>query len=1281
MQQLHDEFASVAVTAADKFDPARAVQQLRRICHELGNLGDNVVEARQSNALLQAVPDKQYGSLKTALLCEKPNLGGSEGLGFDAIVQRATVFHAMQIRGKVSDHDDGSGSHGRALNTVTHGGARGFRKRGGRGGRGGLRGNGGKTANGSTSSDGNNSNNSGGTSGEARAGNAQGARGNDRGSQASGGKGAGMHRGRCRYCHNSTEHGWYDCPLRLRNEAEDAKEQAHTAQDSTTQAWFTRVEVAGDELEEFAIAFGNDAQELKALAAALPEERAVEEDPVQDTPVALPDRLFIYDPQALQVPAAALPEDRAAGVEQVYNAPVTALPDGLVVCDPQALQVPAAALPEERAADEDPVQDTPVALPDDSFICDPHALQVPTAVPPAEGVAGHGPAERPAGSAELPAEDAAGDGPAERPAGDQQAEDANETTELVTYTSGFQVEKGESKAVGDTTLYIDSGASSHMVNAQSRMFKHVLNPVDCAVRIIGSCGTSSATKKGTLKFGIRNAHEEVVKVGLNVLLVRDLGTNILSVGALAEKGLKCDLISTLPALRRGDRTFPISTAVPRMYMMNVIVDDLNLHDVDVYHTKVDAHLWHRRMGHCNPRALQQLADKGSTGISFHRNIESGDCSVCVVGDSKKSSHPLSDRPSSETRLEIVSADVWGKPSVKSHGGCQSAVMFTDDASRMRFGFPIKTKGETAEALQSLIRDVADPLGQSIGTVHCDGGAEFKGRCFEMCKSVGITVNNSPPYVPQGDAIAERGFGTIIGTTRKMLLGAPHLPSELLWDPAESCKITSSAEVSFRDKEMRDVVKPKVGHDPFPAPNVSVYQPAAVESSESEDEDTTPTGPPPVAPGPRRSDRTSVAPQRLNLYTTEEDAYERIEHALVTGSDVGSIGSGRPGEVGNMPADPANYDEAVSGPDAERWRASMGDEEQSLYDHDVFDWVYVPEGKQLIPSKLLFRWTFNQDIIPVRPKTRVVVQGFHEADTGVDKAAPVASMESVHLVVSHAAYYGLVLKQADIKTAFLNSRMPEGAKPVYVIPTKGFRCTPEQAKQVWRFKAWLYGLRLSPKGWNGTFHQFLLELGFVPSTADPCLYILHAGEVILLVYVDDILLTGTNAELVSTIIELIKERFETVDIGDAKFILGMAIHRDRDAGTILLTQEAYTKAVLAKFGMADLHPTKTPAEVGPMSTVEQETLTPDEATMFRGSRPDIPHDTGNLQAGVIIELAEGVVDSTAAKQTVTAVSSAEAEYVAMSKACKIILYWRHLLKTINREQKEATILSKDNTGAI
>ena len=124
------------------------------------------------------------------------------------------------------------------------------------------------------------------------------------------------------------------------------------------------------------------------------------------------------------------------------------------------------------------------------------------------------------------------------------------------------------------------------------------------------------------------------------------------------------------------------------------------------------------------------------------------------------------------------------------------------------------------------------------------------------------------------------------------------------------------------------------------------------------------------------------------------------------------------------------------------------------------------------------------------------------------------------------------------------------------------CSAAQARQVWLLKAWLCGLRLSPKGWNGTFHVYLLEeIGFVQSPADPCLYILNEGEVLLLVYVDDILFSGHDEKKVTTIIEQLKEWFDTVDLGDVRFLLGMAIQRNIDAGTISLSQTTYAKAVL------------------------------------------------------------------------------------------------------------------------
>ena len=185
MQQLHDQFGSLEDTAADQFDHARVIQELRRICIELNALGDKAVPTRKTLGYLKALPDRHYGSFKTVLLCEKARDGG-EPLDFEHIANRATSYHAMQIRGKVSVHCDGTGSHGRALNTVVHGGAREFRRQGGCGQGRNRRGNGGRVANGNTSSP-NSNNSNGGLNSNANshegnsAGNAQGARGGGRG--------------------------------------------------------------------------------------------------------------------------------------------------------------------------------------------------------------------------------------------------------------------------------------------------------------------------------------------------------------------------------------------------------------------------------------------------------------------------------------------------------------------------------------------------------------------------------------------------------------------------------------------------------------------------------------------------------------------------------------------------------------------------------------------------------------------------------------------------------------------------------------------------------------------------------------------------------------------------------------------------------------------------------------------------------------------------------------------------------------------------------------------
>ena len=97
----------------------------------------------------------------------------------------------------------------------------------------------------------------------------------------------------------------------------------------------------------------------------------------------------------------------------------------------------------------------------------------------------------------------------------------------------------------------------------------------------------------------------------------------------------------------------------------------------------------------------------------------------------------------------------------------------------------------------------------------------------------------------------------------------------------------------------------------------------------------------------------------------------------------------------------------------------------------------------ILAKFIFKQKFNHDGVPVRLKSRVVVQGFHEPETGADNVAPVASMESVHPLVALAARHAFVLKQADIKTAFLHARIPSMQTPSTSYRHRGSNAPPHK----------------------------------------------------------------------------------------------------------------------------------------------------------------------------------------------------------------------------------------------
>ena len=108
---------------------------------------------------------------------------------------------------------------------------------------------------------------------------------------------------------------------------------------------------------------------------------------------------------------------------------------------------------------------------------------------------------------------------------------------------------------------------------------------------------------------------------------------------------------------------------------------------------------------------------------------------------------------------------------------------------------------------------------------------------------------------------------------------------------------------------------------------------------------------------------------------------------------------------------------------------------------------------------------------------------------------------------------------------------------------------------------IYGLKLASRVWNKTFDDFVCSIGFQVSAFDPCLYIKVANDhcVLVLVYVDDVLVTGSSLDLIAQTKTDLKTRFEMTDSGKCTFVLGIELV-DCPDGSVTMCQRRYVNDI-------------------------------------------------------------------------------------------------------------------------
>ena len=173
---------------------------------------------------------------------------------------------------------------------------------------------------------------------------------------------------------------------------------------------------------------------------------------------------------------------------------------------------------------------------------------------------------------------------------------------------------------------------------------------------------------------------------------------------------------------------------------------------------------------------------------------------------------------------------------------------------------------------------------------------------------------------------------------------------------------------------------------------------------------------------------------------------------------------------------------------------------------------------------------------------------------------------------------------DVKTAFLNGDIDE---TIYMVQPENF-VSGDPKTMVCKLKKSIYGLKQASRQWYHKFYQVITSYGFEVNVVEDCVYHKFSGSkfIFLILYVDDILLASSDIGLLHETKNFLSKNFEMKDLGDASFVLGIQILRDRSQGILRLSQKGYIEKVLSRFGMSSCSPGETPVAKGDKFSLSQ-----------------------------------------------------------------------------------------------
>ncbi|KRY26977.1 Retrovirus-related Pol polyprotein from transposon TNT 1-94, partial [Trichinella spiralis] len=423
-------------------------------------------------------------------------------------------------------------------------------------------------------------------------------------------------------------------------------------------------------------------------------------------------------------------------------------------------------------------------------------------------------------------------------------------------------------------------------------------------------------------------------------------------------------------------------------------------------------------------------------------------------------------------------------------------------------------------------------------------------------------------------------------------------------------------------------------------------------------------------------------------------YQKEEVQPVTCEDVASIAQMN---------DPKSAAEALSCDESKERLEAMKREYEALVRDNTWEIVNRPQRQKVITCQWVYNTKFNADGSIKQRKARLVAKGFLQRPN-IDfheTYAPVARLSSIRTILAISANYGLIAHQLDFVSAYLNGKIEE---EIYIE-------IPEKLDEV---------LKCSK------VKQNLDGKGLKTTSGDPCVYFERRGRelTIAAIYVDDVIIASNNTARLNELKKALAKSFEMKDMGPIHYCLGIEIKQSAN-GDIEMSQQKYIMDILERFKMMNSKPVETPidasnklstemcprteAEKAEMQNLPYRSLVGSLMYLSVSTRPDIAfaktasyglrfqRNSGALMGfsdadwggnsddrrsytGYVFKFGNAVISWESRKQRTVALSSTEAECMALSEACKEAMHLKRMIEEITVLCK-SVVLQSDNQSAI